>query len=247
MILLIKIISSFLIPPGILIILSFFIYLLAKSRLIKIISLIAIVIIYFLSTFFGLYFLSYPLENAYSVPSITEDPSAITIVLSGGMTYHDGIPYLSRATFRRLYTGFKTIRKTKGKILISGGKIFSNESIASADLMEKRLIEFGIPKNRILVQDNSKNTYQDAVYSKELLKKYKFDKVYLVTSAMHMKRSLDIFKKIFKNTKIIAVPSDFIVDEHVNILQFFPDFGVFFINSFAIHEILGKIWYDIGG
>jgi uncharacterized SAM-binding protein YcdF (DUF218 family) len=220
---------------------------LSKSKKVKYIAIISGLFVYILSTFFGLYLLSYPLENAYKVPTPSVDPSSVTIVLSGGITYHDGREQLSRSTFKRLYEGFIVAKKAKGKILVSGGKVFNNESVASSHIMKKVLIEFGFPKNKIIVQDQSRNTYEDAVYSKKILSKIKTDKIYLVTSAMHMRRSFDIFSKVFEKKKIIPVPTDFIVDEKINILQFFPNFGVFFTNCFAVHEILGKIWYDIGG
>ncbi len=242
-----KIISSFLIPPGIFILIFILLYFISKSKLVKWIALLSALTVYFLSTFFGLYVLAYPLENLYPVPTISEDPNSVTIVLSGGITYHNGTEQLSRATFKRLYSGFEVVSKTKGKILVSGGKTFKNDTVASAEIMKDVLLKLGIPKDRIIIQNESRNTLQDALYSKKLLKNYHEDKIYLVTSAMHMRRSLYVFSKAFKNTKIIPVPSDFIVDEKVNILQFFPNFGVFFINSFAIHEIIGKIWYDIGG
>ncbi len=234
-------------PPGILIPIFFLLAKISKSKSVKYIALISAVSVYILSTFFGSYLLSYPLENAYKTPVPSVDSSSITIVLSGGITYHDGEEQLSRSTFKRLYEGFIIAKKTKGKILVSGGKIFNNESVASSHIMKKVLIQFGFPKSKIMVQDQSRNTYEDAIYSKKLLSKTRINKIYLVTSAMHMRRSLDIFSKVFETTKIIPVPTDFIVDEKINVLQFFPNFGVFFTNCFAIHEILGKIWYDFGG
>jgi uncharacterized SAM-binding protein YcdF (DUF218 family) len=247
MLILTKIISSFLIPPGIFILIFMLLYLISKSKVVKYIALFSAIGIYFLSTIFGSYILSRPFEDAYTTPKLTADPSSVVIVLSGGIVYHQGKEKLSRATFKRLYKGFEVVSKTKGKILVSGGKIFSNTSIASAMLMKKVLMELGIPENKIIVQDRSKNTVQDALYSKKILENYKKDKIYLVTSAIHMKRALDIFINTFKNIKIIPVPCDFVVDEQINILQFFPNFGVFFVNSFAIHEILGDLWYKVAG
>ncbi len=59
-----------------------------------------------------------------------------------------------------------------------------------------------VPDERIISETESRNTRENALYTKKILKKINAQKVILVTSAFHMPRSYAVFKKIGVN----AVP-----------------------------------------
>ena len=80
-------------------------------------------------------------------------------------------------------------------ILISGGNaaaldVMDAESVYAAAL----LTDWGIPASAILTETESINTYENAVYSKLMLKQHDLKSVLLVTSAMHMPRALATFR-----------------------------------------------------
>ncbi|WP_429382026.1 YdcF family protein [Mucilaginibacter sp. UYCu711] len=87
--------------------------------------------------------------------------------------------------------------KQASHILISGG---NGELIPGkfreAAWVRTQLLKFNIPDSLILVESNSKNTIENAKFSKILLEKSNLPPPYLlVTSAYHLRRSLMIFKK----------------------------------------------------
>ncbi len=84
-------------------------------------------------------------------------------------------------------------KKTK-KILVSGGNghIYGGKN-SEADLSCKLLLKMGVPQKDIIIENQSKNTYQNVLFSLPLIKKS--DKVLIVTSYCHLHRSSLCFQK----------------------------------------------------
>ena len=79
------------------------------------------------------------------------------------------------------------------KVIVSGGK-GSNEPIAEAEGMYGYLVQAGIGEERILVEDGSRNTCENLMFSGELLDK-EGDSVVIVTNNFHVFRALGIARK----------------------------------------------------
>lgn len=120
--------------------------------------------------------------------------------------------------------------------------------------MSELLIMLGIPKNAIIPEKNSFNTYQNAVNTRQILKQLNINRILLVTSAFHMPRSVKIFTK--QNIEVIPAPTDFIVSEdnisdnnswESNLLNLLPDARYLDHTTLAIKEYLGIIIYKLKG
>jgi uncharacterized SAM-binding protein YcdF (DUF218 family) len=89
-------------------------------------------------------------------------------------------------------------RKKIKKILISGdsGQV-SDRGLHEAKQLADILIRSGIPKEDVIVEGNSQNTYQNALESGKLIKKKfpEWKKILLITNSSHMRRSLACFEK----------------------------------------------------
>jgi len=93
----------------------------------------------------------------------------------------------------------------KDKIILAGGPVVWKYSLAS--LMQEHAISLGIPKDAIILEDQSKTTEEDAFFTKEILYKHKYKSCILVTSPYHSRRAYTIFKKIMgKDITIISAP-----------------------------------------
>lgn len=95
------------------------------------------------------------------------------------------------------------------KILFSGGSIVDFpgvEKITWAGLMKGYATLLGVPENAIILQDESKSTQEDALFSFRLLQNQNFYSVILVTSPYHSRRAYLIFKQIFKDIEIHSAP-----------------------------------------
>ena len=83
------------------------------------------------------------------------------------------------------------------KILITGGSgLLETDSISESERMQRVMILSGIPEKDILLEESSRNTYENAQFSKPLLDEhFPAGRFLLVTSAFHMRRSMACFEK----------------------------------------------------
>ena len=93
----------------------------------------------------------------------------------------------------------KMVEVTRGKDLESvhfGTAVLIN---SSGEILK----EWGIPSEAVLIEGRSRNTYENAIETKKLLKARQIDKILLITSALHMPRAL----ATFRTAGIDAIPS----------------------------------------
>jgi uncharacterized SAM-binding protein YcdF (DUF218 family) len=131
------------------------------------------------------------------------DTFDIAVVL-GGFSNGDDISFDNRLHFNtasnRLTDALVLYKKgIVKKILISGGdgKLLGKKS-PEALATEPFVLAMGVPQEDILLEANSRNTYENALFTKQLLENQpiKPQKILLVTSAFHIYRSVRCFKKV---------------------------------------------------
>ncbi len=84
------------------------------------------------------------------------------------------------------------------KILISGGSgMLMTEDEPEANKFKKVMILMGVPEEDIIIENETRNTYESAVEVKPLLDSLHFraEDCLLITSAFHMRRSLAVYRK----------------------------------------------------
>ncbi len=92
------------------------------------------------------------------------------------------------------------------KVIVSGGK-GSNEPISEAEGMQGYLVDAGIAEDRIIMEDQSTNTYENLIFSEKYLDKTS-DSIVLVTNNFHMFRALKIAQKQgYENIQGLAAKS----------------------------------------
>jgi uncharacterized SAM-binding protein YcdF (DUF218 family) len=141
-------------------------------------------------------------------------------------------------------------QKRVGKILITGGSgSISKPKQREAIYIKKYLKAILIPDSNIIIENNSKNTYENAVFTKHILDSMQFNgSILLVTSSFHMRRSLAIFNKAgFKNvtpyvTNKISGLRKYEIDH-----CFIPNIEAIATLNLILHEILGYITYKAKG
>lgn len=93
------------------------------------------------------------------------------------------------------------------KLIFTGGSgsLFGSSGVAGP--VRQFFIDAGIAPGRIVVENNSRNTYENGVFTREVLKPRPEDRWLLVTSAYHMPRSIGVFRKV--GFDVVAYPVDF--------------------------------------
>jgi len=188
----------------------------------------------------GLYFL---LETDAPLPlSSLEKPSAGAIVVLGGGRYSGqeyGAETVSNVTLERLRYAAFLQQQTGLPLLVTGGNP-RGEASSEADLMQHTLINTYKSRARWL-DKKSRNTWENAGFSWEILEKEGIERIYLVTHAYHMVRS----KTVFHNAgfDVIPAPLGFRSQEIVSLLSFLPNAGAVHHSKIALHELIGQLWY----
>ena len=91
----------------------------------------------------------------------------------------------------------------------------------------------------------SKTTLESAKYSLKKLEEEGYRRIILITSALHMRRSVKCFER--GGIKIIPALVNYIFEkEPLNILDFLPNTGALSNNFYAIHEWIGLAYYSLG-
>jgi|SRR6185312_449200 len=212
---------------------------------------ITFVVFYFFSNSFILDEFMRPYETPAVSESALPGKYDAGIVLGGMIAYDPTLvrPQFSRAV-DRLMQAVTLYRDGKiRKIFISGGSgSILEKNVLEAQILKDYLLKVGIPDSSIIVESHSKNTRENALFSKPLLDSLnKNGRYILITSAMHMPRAERCFEKVGIHTTPYSVdrfsgPRKFIFDH-----LFIPTTGALDGWNVLLHEWLGFITYKISG
>jgi len=243
-----RIFELLLLPPGVFIFLLLLSILFIKNlKLLKSFLFLQILLIYSLSIPVTSYFLYQQLE---SIPALTEaqiknNKVDVIVILSGGIKayqqeFHG--PDIGYFTQLRLRYGAWLQKQTALPVIVAGG--IERNDVTEAELMAQILSNEYALQGKIFVEKQSKNTYENALYSSKIMVSEDFRNYYLVTSAFHMPRALSSFKQ--HNKDVIAAPMGFYHNTMDYLWgDFLPDSNAMWKNYLALHEIIGHYWYQL--
>jgi len=136
----------------------------------------AILGLIFATVFFGLgFFLSPQSEPLSKADTI--------VVVSGGQTT------------TRAEKGIELYKQGLAKNIIFSGDAYG-DGPSNASAMREQAIQAGVPASQIFTDTDSQNTYQNAINSKKLLENNNSEKIILVTSPYHQRRTRDTFAQV---------------------------------------------------
>jgi uncharacterized SAM-binding protein YcdF (DUF218 family) len=205
-------------------------------------------LLYFCSTEFGANALMEPLEARYPAFSPEELPKADAIVVLGGAT--EGESRFGRgADFNhaadRLFTGAELyLRGMATKIVLSGGSPSGQRS--EAVLMAEKLRALGISDDALILETESRTTYENAVQTGGILMAQGRKHILLVTSGAHMRRSVPLFEA--QGFQVTAVATDHQIPRYAPLVPgWLPTADRLARSTRAVHEWVGYWVYDITG
>jgi uncharacterized SAM-binding protein YcdF (DUF218 family) len=173
----------------------------------------------------------------------------VAVVLTGMVSLQlsgkDHIEFNSHVD--RILAGISLVRQgITDKLLVSGGSgSLFDQSLREAELLKKFMMEFGLTGDQILVDPTSRNTYENAVNSANLIRANNYQTIVLITSASHMRRAVATFHKqgIFPDT----YPVDFFATEVIDPFSFVPSADSLSMIDSVMHELIGLIMYRVYG
>jgi uncharacterized SAM-binding protein YcdF (DUF218 family) len=150
-----------------------------------------------------------PLEQRFPGMKYPDEPISGIIILGG--SYDTQIrSYLSTVTFGEDTETMAIVaslsrRYPGAKIVFSGGSDRLTPGPSEAAVARQLFMSFGIDPNRILIEDQSRNTEENARFTLRIIDPDPQSKWMLLTSAYHMPRAIGTFRQVGFN--VIAFPA----------------------------------------
>lgn len=172
------------------------------------------------------------------------DTQAKAIVILGGGRY-PGYEYnketVSSAALERLRYGAWLHKQTDLPILVTGGSV-KGEATSEAKLMAQTLTaSLGIRPEWI--EGKSRNTWENAQFSWQLLQKHRINNILLVTHAAHMPRSKIAFTR--QGFTVTPAPLGLQSRAPLSPLHLLPSAHAMSNLQAACHELIGRLWYSL--
>jgi uncharacterized SAM-binding protein YcdF (DUF218 family) len=189
-----------------------------------------------------------PLEARFA--PVRQLPDSVTgIILLGGAFERDltadwNQPQLNNHA-QRITTFLALARKYPNlQLIFSGGSpAFSSQPLSESDIARDLFASLGVNPDRILFENRSRNTCENAIYTAQLVKPIEQQTWVLVTSAMDMPRAVGAFRKV--GFRVLPYPVDYTTGKSVT-LGLVPTV-VRNLGSLdhAAHEWLGLLGYRL--
>jgi uncharacterized SAM-binding protein YcdF (DUF218 family) len=192
-----------------------------------------------------------PLEERFPAWNPAGGPPAGIVVLGGSLSPHvsaaRNVVALNEAAERLTVAAELALRYPHARILFSGGSgalIFGEG--AEAEFAVRVFESFGIPRGRVILEDRSRNTLENAILSKDLARPQPGERWLLVTSAYHMARAIGIFRKA--GFDVEPYPVDWRTSGNEDALRPFPTVGDGLRRTdTAVREWVGLLAYWLMG
>ena len=175
-----------------------------------------------------------PLEYRFpGAPNDLPPPTGI-IVLGGALN----------GELARLRAGAALANKyPKARLVFTGGSgSLGGSKLTEAYVARRVWTSLGVSQARALYEDKARNTWENAIFTRELVNPKADERWLLVTSAAHMPRSMGIFRKA--GFSVIAYPTDY--KTLGNLLDWDPVIPMANI-ELATHEWIGLLIYWVTG
>lgn len=247
---LLKVLYAWLLPPGLFILVVIAVYCFCNKAKRNCWLLTVAVLMYLLSITVVSDYLVKPLENRYDQPAVRDLRNAQAIVVLAGGSYDgvkdfDSIGQNSESTTVRLAAGLRLHRALHLPVVLSGGRLF-DDTDTEANIEYRFLKACGVEEQYLIKEDRSRNTAENAKYTKQICRQRNFDKVILVTSAVHTPRSVAFFER--EGIDVIPYPTDYKTDKdlRLNAFAFTPSADSLLHTAAAMKEYLGLLAVKIG-
>lgn len=133
-------------------------------------------------------------------------------------------------------------RFPEAKIVFSGGAgAMIGSGVPEADQIAQKIGAYGLDPGRITFENKSRNTYENAIFTRDLVQPKAGERWLLVTSAFHMPRSMGIFRHA--GFTVEAYPVDFRTSGWGDKRNPFPSLS----KGLSRLDIAVKEWFGLAG
>jgi len=251
-----KVIPSFFSPvmlSGIFAILGLIFFLRAKRVKGFLSVFLSVLILWFFACPVVSHILVRSLEGKYD--QLEQYPPADAVILLGGGRFGARAYYGSKI-LKEEYAPFITVSGARIPLIYRSSNDISDDIPTPMEWIgsglegnQLLLSEFlGVDTNKIILIQDATNTFEEAVLLREEWDRRGLPKnIILVTSAIHMERSVRVFEK--QGFNVVPAPTDFLIkaNRNFNFYSFIPQAEYLLNSTLALREYLGLFSYEIMG
>lgn len=199
------------------------------------------------------------LEWAYPRQEATPDHAGVIVVLGGGCRYFgpDSTPSytLNESSTNRVVHAAQIYHRVGGCPIIASGYDSLYRDLSDTlpvddrfkvNAMARLLLQLGVDRDDIILEEESRTTYENACRSKELIEEKGYKDIVLVTDASHMDRAKLCFEKVGLEVtpaacNYLAQAIEFSAD------TLLPSADGVRQSQVAMREYIGLFWYWLQG
>ncbi|MDX1811376.1 MAG: YdcF family protein [Gammaproteobacteria bacterium] len=180
-----------------------------------------------------------------SQQAIQKNDRDIIVVLGGGKNrsrdFGGEYTVTPNALLRLRYAAW--LHKQTGlPVIVTGGAV-EEDTPPEAEIMSAVLQnDYGVKP--VYQETRSRNTAQNAAFSVKLMQQLDKHKAFLVTQAWHMPRAMLVFER--QGADVIPAPTAFKTENFDwSWKMLMPDATAFRDTTYALHELIGYLWYQL--
>jgi uncharacterized SAM-binding protein YcdF (DUF218 family) len=189
------------------------------------------------------------LENRYPHPSWPAHVDGVLVLGSGfdvDILRKRHAPQANEGVYRLVAAMAAARHYPQARVVFTGGSavLIGNEN---AETVTARyvLTELGLSPDRLVLEPRARNTYENILFSKDLVKPKPGEVWLLDTAAIHMPRAMAVARKL--GWKMVPWPSDYITAPDSNGADMFDISRNLFLTDYAAHEWIGMVAYRLSG
>lgn len=244
-----KIISLTLLPPGIfvaILLVSGICFWRKREKGPTVVMLLVGMALWIVSTMPVAEHLVAELEKGLAIPKPLRGD--VIILLGGGI--NDGVSDLTGTSspsddmMGRVVTAVRAQKQLKVPIIVSGGITFAGRT-AEAPVVRRFLLDLGVPEAMVLIEDKSRDTMENGKFTREIIDRHGFRQPILVTSAYHIRRSIEAFRRA--GITVTPLPAQFNTGKHLPpiLTDYLPSAVALNASAKALREYLGLLFYRL--
>ncbi len=170
------------------------------------------------------------------------------VVLGGGMSVdRDVAPahLLAEDSDRRARHAFALAKAHPNATVILTGAGPMPDRPSNAALMAELLIALGLSPDRIVREETSRNTAQNAAFSSAIARSRGWTRLVVVSDGIHLRRGVACFRKL--GMPVAPSPADTKRLVPITPREWLPNAEAISWNEQALHEWVGLIYYRLKG
>ena len=177
-------------------------------------------------------------------PSASQPPADAVVALGGGheISNYDLLGFATRDAGSRLLTAVELVRQGRAKTLVLGGSwpMAERPGVPQMSVVQNWVAAWHLTSGAMTNLGVCKDTHDEALACRGLRDAHGWQRVILVTSALHLQRSVAVFEKA--GVAVVPVAADFQVagvPQTPGQWSPFPRQGRFELLSLYSHEVIG--------